>query len=88
MIADTESMDEWKVTLVGDGERMVLQIPDGCGFEDGEEVFIRRIYMGAIQVTSRKGERRMLDHTFGSATEGFMADGRPEFVQSPRETFD
>lgn len=70
--------------LFRNGGSQAVRLPADCRV-DGAEVFVRKMSGGAVMLIPKEGIRGILDATFGHATESFMKDGRPEFVESPRE---
>lgn len=66
------------------GGSQAVRLPGDCRF-DGDEVYVRKMAGGSVMLIPKDRIRKILDDTLGQGTVDFMMDGRPEYVESPRD---
>lgn len=77
--------NEYRAKVFKSGNSVALRLPKQLGFSEGDDVVIAPHADGSFSLWRESENAQVLMALYGSMSDGFMAEGRDETTQDPRD---
>lgn len=77
--------NEYRAKVFKSGNSVALRLPKALGFDEGEDVVIAPHADGSFSLWRESEGAQVLMALYGSVSDGFMAEGRGDHLQVPRD---
>ena len=77
--------NEYRAKVFKSGNSVALRLPKALGFSEGDDVIVVPHDDGSFSLWRSEEGADVLLSLYGSVSEGFMADGRGDIEQMPRD---